>query len=220
MNMTLSDVTNAVSAPAKQSTAAGSPQDVEDRFLKLLITQVQSQDPLNPLDNAQVTSQLAQLSTVTGVNKLNDSINQMVSQFSGSQSLQAAGLIGRQVLASGNQLQLTAGAAKAGFDLAGAADNVTVTIKDAAGMAVDQVDLGAHPAGVATFAWDGKNSAGAVMPDGAYKFEITAAKGTDKVAASALSFGTVNSVLLGGKGMEIDIAGLGSKTLPDIKQIM
>ena len=75
--------------------------DGEQRFLRLLVTQLGNQDPLNPLDNAQLTSQLAQMSTVSGIEKLNAAFSSLVSQSAASQVLQSASLIGRSVLAPG-----------------------------------------------------------------------------------------------------------------------
>src|SRR3990172_2141446 len=96
--------------PATKTAA----QEQEDRFLKLLVTQMKNQDPLNPLDNAEVTSQMAQLSTVSGIEKLNTTLQAMSSSFASSQSLQAAGMIGRSVLAPGSSLSLQNGAAVGG----------------------------------------------------------------------------------------------------------
>ena len=115
---------------------------VQDRFLKLLITQMQNQDPLNPMDNAQVTSQLAQISTVSGIDKLNSTILNMVSQFSAAQSMQAGSLIGRGVLAEGNDLQLSQGQAAGGMQLSEPADAVSVSIRDTNGFVVKTINLG------------------------------------------------------------------------------
>ena len=87
---------------AKKSDAIATASEQNDRFLKLLVTQMQNQDPLNPMDNAQVTTQLAQISTVSGVDKLNTSINQMSSLLLQSQTLQGAGLVGKDVLIAGS----------------------------------------------------------------------------------------------------------------------
>src|SRR5215470_2380597 len=100
-----SDV-NVASSPA--SSVAADATMTSDRFLKLLVAQMNNQDPLNPLDNAQVTSQMAQINTVTGINGLNDTVNQLLGQFTRLESLQAAQLTGRSVLVPGNSLTLPA----------------------------------------------------------------------------------------------------------------
>ena len=97
-------------------------ESVQDRFLTLLVTQMRNQDPLNPLENAEVTTQLAQISTVSGIDKLNQAMQGMTQGFLATQSVQAGSLIGRGVLAPGSTLVLEAGQAKAGVSLAGSAD--------------------------------------------------------------------------------------------------
>ena len=87
--------------PASSATSTDSTAATQDRFMKLLVTQMKNQDPLNPLDNAQVTSQLAQLSTVTGIDKVNATLQSLMGSMQPSQSLQAAGMIGHSVLAPG-----------------------------------------------------------------------------------------------------------------------
>ena len=106
---------NPFAAYGTGSAAKPAEQDLQDRFLKLLVTQMKNQDPLNPLDNAQVTTQLAQISTVNGVERLNATIQAIADSFTAGQSLQAAGMIGREVLVPGSTLQLTAGAARFGI---------------------------------------------------------------------------------------------------------
>src|SRR5512146_3106311 len=114
------------------NTSAAQPAatDPQDRFLTLLVAQLKNQDPLNPLDNSQMTSQLAQISTVDGITKLNETVKTLLAQFSDVQSLQAASLVNHGVMVPGSGLQLSNGGAVGAVDLASAADEVTVTIKD------------------------------------------------------------------------------------------
>jgi flagellar basal-body rod modification protein FlgD len=106
---------------SKPAAAAGADtaSATQDRFMKLLITQMKNQDPLNPLDNAQVTSQLAQLSTVTGIDKLNATMGTLKDSYQSSQALQATSLIGHGVLVPGNTTKLADGKAVLGMDLPG-----------------------------------------------------------------------------------------------------
>src|SRR5512146_862467 len=120
--------TNLFTSPGTKTGTAPAADDLQDRFLKLLVTQMKNQDPLNPLDNAQVTSQLAQISTVNGIEKLNTTIQAMATSFAAGQSLQAAGMIGRDVLVPAPTLRLAGGSALFGVDLAQAADQVKVSI--------------------------------------------------------------------------------------------
>ena len=147
-----------------KNTAKPAADDPQDRFLKLLVTQMKNQDPLNPLDNAQVTSQLAQISTVNGIEKLNATIQAMASNINAGQSLQAATMIGKDVLVPGSDLRLAGGGGIFGVELAQAADQVKVTIHDASGRAIRVMDLDALPAGPLALAWDGKTTEGSRPP--------------------------------------------------------
>lgn len=200
-------------------TSSSGVQATEDRFLKLLVTQMKNQDPLNPLDNAQVTSQMAQLSTVTGIEKLNSSLDAMSRSFQANQSLQASTMIGHSVLVPGNTLTLKDGTAIAGLDLQGDADKVEVTIRDKGGFVVQTVDLGKQKAGSLPFAWDGKDNGGNKAADGNYTFDVKATIGTDKVTVDKLALGQVTSVTLGTAGISLDVAGLGSVEAAKVKQI-
>ena len=202
-----------------KSTQRPAGDDLQDRFLKLLVTQMKNQDPLNPLDNAQVTTQLAQISTVNGIEKLNTTIQAMANSFNASQSMQAAGMIGKDVLVPGSTLHLAAGKGLFGFDLAQAADQVKVKIHDASGREVQVLDLGAQAAGPLALAWDGKTLDGAQAADGAYSFSVSAVRGDHQVDAQTLAFGSVQGVSQGNQGVRLNVDPLGMVGLPDVKQI-
>ncbi|RJG01180.1 flagellar hook assembly protein FlgD [Noviherbaspirillum sedimenti] len=202
---------------AKATDAAG---EAQDRFMTLLVTQMKNQDPLNPMDNAQMTSQLAQLSTVSGIEKLNTALENLMGSYQTSQTLQATSMIGHGVLATGNGVQLSEGQALLGVELAGPADKVQVTIRDASGSAVHSFTLENQPAGTYPLAWDGKTDAGATAPDGKYTFEVKATAGDKNVDASALSFGQVASVSTGSGGIKVNVPNLGALNFADIRQIL
>lgn len=218
MSTTVDAVTSGTSTAKTTKTAA---QESEDRFLKLLVTQMQNQDPLNPLDNAEVTSQMAQLSTVTGINQLNDAVKALSDSYLTGQSLQAAGLVGHGVMIPGNKLELSDGAAYAGVDLPQAVDKLTVTIKDAAGAVVRTAEMGPQDAaGSIPFHWDGLADSGVAAPNGSYTFEVTAEQGGKKIDAAALAIGQVASVSLGALGATLNVIGYGPVTLSQVKQIL
>ena len=102
----------------KSAATANSAADTQDRFLKLLVTQMKNQDPLNPMDNAQVTTQMAQLSTVSGIDKLNATLQALSDSMSSNQSLQAASMIGHGVLVAGKGIELANGGGYGGVELA------------------------------------------------------------------------------------------------------
>ncbi|GGC92352.1 flagellar hook assembly protein FlgD [Undibacterium terreum] len=208
-------------------TATDTTQEAQDRFLKLLVTQMQNQDPLNPMDNAQVTSQLAQLSTVTGIDKLNTSVVSLGASLQSSQILQASSMINHGVLAEGSSMILAktssdanaASAAIYGVELPQDTSAVSVTIKDSTGAVVRKLDLGALPAGVNPLTWDGKTTAGTVAPDGAYTFEFSATSAGKTIDATPLGFGVISSVASGTSGIKLSVANIGEIGLSDIKQV-
>ncbi len=204
----------------KTSATQSQISEAQDRFLKLLTTQLKNQDPLNPLDNAQVTSQLAQISTVSGIEKLNATLQTLLQDSLDTQTTQAASLVGHAVLVPGGGLQLASSAGVGGIELAGAADEVTVTISDANGLPMKTLSLGALAAGLHNFSWDGKTDSGAQAADGNYSIAIAAKQGGEKVDATALSLAMVRSVIRTSQGFALDLGSLGAFTMDEVKQIL
>jgi flagellar basal-body rod modification protein FlgD len=201
--------------PVAKDSTAGS----QDRFLKLLVAQMQNQDPLNPMDNAQVTSQMAQISTVQGIEQLNTTLASLLSGMNSAQPLQAASLVGHNVLAPGSSLSLKNGGAEGGAVLAQAVDSLIVTIKDSAGRVLHTADLGAQSAGTMRFSWDGSTDSGAAAIDGNYQFSLSGNAAGQKVTPDPLTVGQVTSVTPGDKGVTLSVGGLGDYSLSQIKQI-
>lgn len=205
---------------AKQSSADNVAQ-VQDRFMTLLVAQMRNQDPLNPLDNAQVTSQMAQLSTVTGIDKLNATVQALQASYQSSQSLAAAGMIGHGVFVAGNDIALQESKAIFGVELSESVDNVKLEVRNAAGKLVHTMDMGAQSAGTLPLAWDGKTDAGTTAADGAYKFDVVAMRGGEKISvATPLSFGEVVSVATNAQGVKLHVAGFGPVDLSAVRQIL
>ncbi|CAH1073884.1 flagellar hook assembly protein FlgD [Candidatus Nitrotoga sp. 1052] len=202
---------------SKTETSAA---DTEDRFLKLLVTQMKNQDPLNPMDNAQVTSQMAQLSTVSGIDKLNATLQALSDSMSIGQSLSATSMIGHGVLISGSSITLKDGKAIGGIELAQPADSVKVLIQDAAGNTVSTLQMGPQKAGVKPLAWDGQTDAGTPAVNGTYKFSVEAMLAGNKIDANALTFGMVNAVTPGANGATLDVGTAGSVAMSAVKQII
>ncbi len=202
------------------TTAAANANATQDRFMKLLVTQMKNQDPLNPLDNAQVTSQLAQLSTVSGIDKMNTTLESMIASQQSGQAVQAAGMIGHGVLAPGKQLALASNTSIFGVDLAASAEKVKVTIRDVNGVAVHTMDLGAKDAGTLALTWDGVKDDGSKAADGAYTFDVAATAGATAVNATALAFGQVSSVSTSATGVKLNVTNLGAIGMTDVRQIL
>lgn len=211
--------------PALLATVNGSSanktstQEAQDRFMTLLVTQMKNQDPLNPMDNAAVTSQLAQLSTVSGIDKLNASVTAMSANFQAAQNLQSANMIGHGVIAPGSAIKLTDGKAIFGIELPQAADKVDVSIKDASGNTIRKMSMGVVPAGVNTMTWDGKTDSGATAANGDYKFEVNASSAETKLNSTSLSFGLVSSITSSTQGAKLNVANIGDISMADIRQI-
>ena len=210
---------------AKKADATDSVQADTDKFMTLLVTQLKNQDPLNPLDNAQVTSQLAQLQTVTGVNKLNETLETLKSSYQSSEAMQATNLIGHGVLVEGNTLNLTGGKSVFGVDLATDADNVQVVVTDPrTGKDVATIDLGAAGAGAMPLAWNGSSDSvdAALLGDGKYSFRVVATRGGQPLTdVKALSLDTVASVSTNSKdGVKLNLAGAGAISLSGIHQVL
>jgi len=221
------------STSSTSSLNDNSPEAIQQRFLKLLTVQMQNQDPTNPMDNSQLTTQLAQLSTVSGISQLNTTLSALMSNLGTSQSLQAANMIGHSVLAPGNNVTLTSDTTKDasgndvttqkaifGVQLAGAADSVKVTIRDSAGNVVHSLDLGSQAAGTVPIIWNGATDAGTQAKDGTYTFDVTATSAGTSVGATALAFGTVASVSTGTDGVKLNVSNIGTIKSTDVVQIL
>ncbi|MBX3628531.1 MAG: flagellar hook assembly protein FlgD [Nitrosomonas sp.] len=201
------------------SSSKNSVENPQDRFLKLLVTQMKNQNPLNPLDNAEVTSQLAQISTVTGIDKLNDTLQKLLAGVEDSRVVEATNLIGHKVLVPGNTVSLENNAALGGFELPQSVDKMSVTILDNSGIAVRTLELGAQPSGTNTFIWDGMTSSGTNAVNGNYTFAVSAKQGDQEIKPSPLALGLVNSVSPGEHDAILDMGKLGLFGMADIKQI-
>jgi flagellar basal-body rod modification protein FlgD len=224
------DLLNTVNAK-KKTVEAGTVEADQDKFMTLLITQMKNQDPMNPLDNAQVTSQLAQLSTVTGVNKLNTTLESLKASYQSSETLQAANMIGHGVLVAGDKVSLAAGKGILGVEIGSAADKVQVIITDPrTGKDVQTIDMGAQPPGTVPIAWDGvpdptklgSDGKPVTLRDGNYLIRIVAERGGEVLKdAKTLSFDSVASVTTNPKeGVKLNLPSLGVVSMADIRQIL
>jgi len=202
-----------------KNTATSKVDEAQDRFMTLLVTQMKNQDPLNPMDNAQVTSQMAQLSTVTGIDKLNNTLELLIGNVQTGQSYQASSMIGHNVLVSGNEVRTTGTGGYFGVELPIGADNVTVNIKDANGSTIRTVSLGAQEAGTLPLNWDGMTDAGTAAAAGNYKFDVTASVAGQSAAANGLSYAEVMSISNSSAGIKLNLSNLATVSTSDVKEI-
>lgn len=187
----------------------------EDRFLKLLVAQMQNQDPLNPMDNAQVTSQMAQIQTVNGIDKLNTTVSGLGTQFAQLSAMQGASLVGRDVIVAGNQLTANdEGLPQGGFELTSAADRVQVEVLNAGGRVIDTIELGAQSAGRHGFEWTPPAGVDASLGQ---RFRIVAKSGAATVSSTPLMRDRVDAVIAGGDQLTLELRNSGSVAYADIK---
>ena len=201
------------SAPATSAAAAATA--TSDRFLKLLVAQMQNQDPLSPMDNAQVTSQMAQINTVSGIEKLNATVQGLSTQFMQLQAVQGASLVGHDVIVAGNRLGIDAATAvgQGGFELAGAADAVKVEILAPSGAVMQTLNLGAESAGVHSFDWP----AGAATNGSGLTFRVSATRGGVAAPATALMRDRVDAVSTSGSSFTLELENSGTVPYGSVK---
>lgn len=215
----LGSVLGSGAAAATSGAATSSTKDAEESFMKMLIAQLRNQDPLNPMDNSQMTSQLAQLNMVSGINQLNQTMSGLVSNDVNSQAVSAAGLLGREVLVPGNGIQLVNGTGKFGFDLSQSVDSLTLTVYDSHGNSVHTQDMGAQDRGLQTLAWDGATDSGIPAVDGSYIFKINALAAGVETPVTALTVGNVQNISINSGVLKAHVGKAGDVSLGDIKQI-
>ena len=198
---------------SKTSVAATNEAGSADRFLKLLVAQMKNQDPLSPMDNAQVTSQMAQINAVTGIEKLNTTVQGLSTQFVQMQALQGASLVGRDVVVPGNKIDMSNGVGQGGFELTSAADAVKVEVLSPAGQVIDTMQLGAQTAGMHSFDWP----AGSATNDSALTFRVTATVGAAKIDSTALMRDTIDAVSTSGTSLNLELRSGGIVPYADVK---
>lgn len=222
------------SVEGKQTAAKAAEQATNDpnamgqtEFLELMMAQLKNQDPLSPQDNTEFIAQLAQFSSVEGIQSMNTSVDSLVDSFKSSQALQASALVGRKVQIEGSLVPAKEGEGVSGtVEVPEGSQNLSVVVHNAAGQAVAELDMsgyaspsGAYPSGQIPFEWDGKDTEGNPAPAGVYSVSAVS-----NVQGNAQTLGTnvnvnVDSVTLGNGGqITLNLAGYGSMSLSDVKE--
>ena len=165
----------------RAEAAAPKPEADLDRnaFLRLFTTQLQNQNPLDPMKNEAFVAQLAQFSSLEATTRMSDSLDQFVSTQSSEKIMRGASLIGKNVFASGATVRQEGGRSVSGYvDLDQMADNVRLSVLDAnTGQIVNAMDLGPQVAGEVGFDWNGGNFDGEAAPAGDYIFQAEVLNG-------------------------------------------
>lgn len=202
----------------------------QSAFLELMITQMNNQDPLSPQDNTEFVAQLAQFSSVEGLERLNSNFQNFSNSFMSNQALQASSLVGRSVTVTTESARLMNGDIVSGsVALPAATSDLSISIYSQSGGLVAKIPVGQAAKGENVFRWDGQNlefngelldwSAAEPAPAGEYRFEVHATQdGKTEQLETALS-ANVNSVTLGADGMlTLNLAGVGPVNIADVKQ--
>ncbi|WP_251978181.1 flagellar hook assembly protein FlgD [Salinicola avicenniae] len=222
---------NASPTGDSRSTGVDSGDDLNDRFMTLLVTQLKNQDPTKPMENSDMTAQLAQINTVSGIEKLNDSLAQINDQIDAGRALQATALIGQGVMVPGNRILVGAAdettgevaTTPIGVDLNNAVEDLEITIRGANGEALDTFSTGPLSSGVHSFTWNGQlESGGYASPDSVYTAQITAINGDETSAPTTLNYALVNGVTQQSDGApRLDLGPTQDPvTLADVRQIL
>ena len=221
MTTPVNNNTSSQSLADQLKSNSSSASDLQGNFLKMLVTQMNNQDPLNPMENSELTSQLAQISTVSGMETLNATMMQLLAQTSASRAMDSAALIGRTVVVPGSDVTVKDGvASKIGIDLPKTADAVTVDVLDADGKVVRTIDLKGQVAGVHDVEWDGKDNAGAVVANGNYTFKVNATADGTSVQPVALVYGKVESISGDATGVLVNLAGGTKSNVDEVRKIL
>jgi flagellar basal-body rod modification protein FlgD len=183
---------------ASQITGAQSKQLGKEDFLKLLVAQLSTQDPLNPVEGQEFTAQLAQFSSLEQMSNVNKNLEE-IQKFNVSMvNSSALDLIGKKVNAPGNTFDHNAGETSAlSFNLGGEAASVAIDVFDSTGLKVDSIKLTQQSAGLQTAVWDGTDKSGKLLPKGNYSFAVAAEDSVGNVVPTELfSSGLVKDVIL------------------------
>ncbi|MDR3152698.1 MAG: flagellar hook assembly protein FlgD [Deltaproteobacteria bacterium] len=196
----------------------------KDAFLTLLLTQLQNQDPFNPMEDTEMTAQLAQYSQLEQLANLNTNVTSMAGYIQAQNQFQTLSLIGKDVKAQSNLLSVTGGQldTEVRLDLSGSA-KLQIYVVDSKGNQVRMYDWGMSQAGSYSFAWDGKDSSGNKVPDGVYQFQVT---GTDSSGAALDGgvtpeiSGRVSSVSFDEYGQPVVHVGYAQMSLAQVTEIL
>lgn len=215
--LTATTPSTATSTTSASATAtAASSTATQDRFMTLLVAQLKNQDPMSPMDNAQMTSQMAQINTVTGIQQVNDTLKSMATQFNSLQVLQGSSMVGHNVLVASNTLSINSGVASGAIDLSGNADAVQVNVMSPGGQVVGSLDLGPQTAGRVPFNLDASSYTGS----GPVTYQVTATLAGQAVTSTALAQATVVSVGSDNGAMTVQLQGRAAVPYDSIKAIL
>ena len=203
--------------PRKELTQFGA-----DQFITLMLAQIKNQDPMKPLEPAEFLGQLAQFSTVTGIQGMASSVSDLVGSMRSSQVLSGANLVGREVLAPGQDAAFDgANPVRAAVEVPVGSSGVEFVVRDASGAVVRRAQAMPASGGLTEFSWDGRSDGGAPLPAGVYRIDALARSGARTESAQLLLRSRVDSVTLdaAGRGVVLNTPN-GSLPLGAVRRVM
>jgi flagellar basal-body rod modification protein FlgD len=221
VSSTISQIQSAATAAQQKTTPTNDPSQLgETDFLKLLTTQLQNQDPTQPMDNTAMIAQLAQFSALEQMTNMNTTLTSMLTQQGTSLETNAASMVGKTAVFTTDQVGLTQGAnATVVANLSGPATNVNMVIQDSNGNTVRTVGLGACPSGSNTFTWDGKDGSGNQEPTGTYTVQLSATDINGNAVSLTQSGSAPITAVVFNNGTPSFVAGGTTLQLSDISEI-
>ena len=220
MTSIASDIYSSLGANASTGTDKKKTESLgQADFLRLMTEQLQHQDPLNPMENSEFLGQLAQFSTVQGIQGLQTSMDSFNGSLATDQMLRGAALVGRSVLVPSAKMSLGSEGSVNGVVAAPDAGTVTFDITDANGQSVRKITVQAEKAGEVAFEWDGKDANGNRLAAGTYGVTASIGTGETKKDLSTYVESRVDSVTVGSDGVFLDLAGLGTAPLDYVLRI-
>jgi flagellar basal-body rod modification protein FlgD len=197
--------TTAGAAALKQTTGLNS-----NDFMKLLVTQLQNQDPLNPQDSSAFVAQLAQITQVEQTYDINTNLQNLLSSQNNAGALSSVSFIGKNIMAHGAQISMTSGSPSTlGFTLPSAAAQVSVQISDASGNTVRTLTQGATSAGAGSITWDGKDNSNNTLSSGTYSFAVSGIDASGQaIQGTPMVQGQVTGIKLDGTTPVLTVNGL------------
>lgn len=219
---TSNSIINALNTKSASTSDTSTSTLGQDAFLKLLITQLKNQSPLNPQDNTAFVAQLAQFSSVQGIENLNTTVSSLSESLQSSQALQASALVGRSVETETNKAVLgSSGYVRGTMVVENSTPSLKLNIYNASNQLVFQKDLGSAEAGDIPFAWDGTATDGTKLPTGTYRFEVLGSANNKSVPITTYLGNNVNSVTVGSnQTTTLNVDGVGQVSLSDVKNIL
>ena len=218
--MSITSVTSNATTNSQGTTGAKKSALNQDDFLKLFMTQLKYQNPLEPMDNFQMATQLAQFNTVDALTRMNQTMTQLAANQNSMNNLQIAGLIGKKVKTQGNNLAIQQGAVGEGMYQLAKPGKVVVQIFNAEGSLVRLIDAGSKDTSPQKIGWDGKNQAGSALPDGVYTLKVLAVDAQGQsVPVTTYQTGMVDGVSLDNGSVALQVNG-GKIQFGDILSIL